>query len=115
MRSLPDVTGLGWSKVRALARQLAASEPVEELLDAAVPLLDAPEVPRRLLAVYLLGFASGQRPATLALLRERVPADPSWEVQEALAQAFDASCAAVGYEAALPTIDAWLTDPHPNA
>ena len=114
MRSLPDVTGLGWSKVRALARELAASGPVEELLEAAVPWLDAPEVPRRLLAVYLLGFTSGQRPANLALLRERVPADPSWEVQEALAQAFDGYCAAVGYEAALPTIDAWLTDPHPN-
>ena len=115
MLSLPDVTGLRWSKVRALAKELAASEPVEELVDAVVPLLDAPEVPRRLLAVYLLGFASGQRPANLAVLRERVPADPSWEVQEALAQAFDAYCAAVGYEAALPTIDAWLTDPHPNA
>ena len=36
-------------------------------------------------------------------------------MQEALAQAFDAACAAVGYAAALPTIDAWLTDPHPNA
>jgi 3-methyladenine DNA glycosylase AlkC len=44
-----------------------------------------------------------------------VPADPSWEVQEALAQAFDAYCAALGYEAALPTIDAWLADAHPNA
>ena len=52
--------------------------------------------------------------SALALLRERVPADRSWEVQEALAQAFDTYCAAVGYEAALPTIDAWPTDPHPN-
>jgi HEAT repeat protein len=43
-----------------------------------------------------------------------VPQDPSWEVQEALAQAFDAWCAVKGYEAALPVIDAWLGDPHPN-
>ena len=54
------------SKVRALAKELTASEPVEELVDAVVPLLDAPDVPRRLLAVYLLGFASGRRPTNLA-------------------------------------------------
>jgi 3-methyladenine DNA glycosylase AlkC len=35
-------------------------------------------------------------------------------VQEALAQAFDIWCAAVSYAVALPTIDAWLSDPHPN-
>jgi hypothetical protein len=32
-----------------------------------------------------------------------------------MAQAFDAYCAAVGYECAVPTIDAWLADPEPNA
>jgi hypothetical protein len=113
--SLPDVTGLGWSKVRAIANDLAATAPGAALAEVAGPLLDAPDVSHRLLAVYLLGFARGQAPATLAVLRQRVPADPSWEVQEALAQAFDAGCAAVGYEAAVPTIDAWLADPHPNA
>jgi hypothetical protein len=112
--SLPHVTGLGWSKVRALAKELTASEPLEDLVDGVVPLLDVPDVPRRLLAVYPLGFAGGRRPASLAILHERVPADPSWEV-EALAQAFDAYCASIGYEVALPTIDAWLADRHPNA
>jgi hypothetical protein len=115
MPSLPDVTGLGWSKIRALAKELAGGDSGEELLNAVVPLLDAPEVPQRLLAVYLLGFTSGQRPANLALLHKRVLADPSWEVQEALAQAFDTYCAAVGYETALPVIDCWLADAHPNA
>jgi 3-methyladenine DNA glycosylase AlkC len=115
VRSLPDVTGLGWSQVRAVAQILAAPEPVEELVAAAGPLLDAPAIARRVLAVSLLGFVSGRTPAALAIVRERVPADPSWEVQEALAQAFDAYCAAVGYEATVPMIDAWLTDPHPNA
>jgi|SRR5439155_23634402 len=32
-----------------------------------------------------------------------------------MAQAFDAYCSAIGYEVALPTIDAWLADPRPNA
>ena len=115
MRALPEVTGLGWSKVRAVAEQLASSEPAEELAVAALALLAAPEVPRRMLAVYLLGFTSGRRPDNLAVLRQRVAPDASWEVQEALSQAFDAYCAAVGYEAALPEIDAWLGDAHPNA
>jgi 3-methyladenine DNA glycosylase AlkC len=68
-----------------------------------------------MLAVYLLGFTTGAHPERLEVLRQRVPADPSWEVQEALAQAFDAHCAAIGYEAALPMIDAWLADAQPNA
>jgi hypothetical protein len=116
--SLPDVTGLGWSKVRAAAKAVAVTESGEHVVDAALALLDAPDVPRRMLAVYLVGFAEGSdagRAERLALLRERVPADPSWEVQEALAQAFDAYCAAIGYEAALPAIDAWLGDAQPNA
>jgi hypothetical protein len=112
---IPDVTGLGWSKVRAIARELAAADPVEGLIEEVVPLLDAPEIPRRCLAVYVLGFTSGQRPENLTVLHEKVSPDPSWEVQEALAQAFDAYCAAAGYESALPLIDAWLSDPHPNA
>src|SRR3954453_9021152 len=39
---IPDVTGLGWSKVRAIARELAAADPVDGLVEAVVPLLDAP-------------------------------------------------------------------------
>jgi hypothetical protein len=65
-------------------------------------------------AVYLLGFTAGVRPGNLEVLREQVAPDPDWEVQEALAQAFDIYCAAVGYESALPAIDAWLADAQPN-
>jgi hypothetical protein len=70
VRSLPDVRGLRWSQIRALAQDLAAAEPAEALVAAAVPLLDAPETARRVLAVYLLGFASGRAPAALAVLRD---------------------------------------------
>jgi len=73
------------------------------------------DVAHRQLAVYLLGWTSPARPENLRILRERGGLNPSWEVQEALAQAFDAFCAAVGYEHALPTIDRWLADAQPNA
>jgi hypothetical protein len=114
MLPIPTLDGLNWSGIRALARTLAAAPPTE-VTAAALPLLDAPDAPHRMLGVYLLGFAAGEPAARLETLRQRVPPDPSWEVQEALAQTFDASCAALGYEAALPTIDAWLADAHPNA
>jgi hypothetical protein len=111
---IPTFDSLNWSKVRALARDLATSSPADEVVQAALPLLDASEPKRRMLSVYLLGFTSGERPANVAVLRERVAPDLDWEVQEALAQAFDAYCAAVSYEAALPVIDAWLADTQPN-
>ena len=104
MLTVPPLDGLGWSKVRAVARELAGSASPDEIAATALPLLDAPEARRRMLAVYLLGFTAGARPANLELLRERAVPDPDWEVQEALAQACDAYCAAVGYEAALPEI-----------
>jgi hypothetical protein len=94
--------------------ELAASEPLDEVAAAALSLRTASTPVERQLAVYLLGFTCGQRPAHLALLRKQAATDPSWEVQEMIAQAFDAFCAAIGYEAALPAIDAWLADYHGN-
>ncbi|HEV2236618.1 MAG TPA: DNA alkylation repair protein [Ktedonobacterales bacterium] len=114
MQPIPPLEGLSWTKVRALARELAAA-PAAEVIAAALPLLDAPDPSRRMLGVYLLGYAAGDPLAQLELLRRRVPPDPDWEVQEALAQAFDALAAALRYEAALSVLDAWLAEAHPNA
>ncbi|WIG61029.1 MAG: Macrolide export ATP-binding/permease protein MacB [Ktedonobacterales bacterium] len=115
MQPIPSLDGLNWSQVRTLARELAASELRDDVVAAALPLLDAAEAKRRMLAVYLLGFTSDARPGNLDILLERVVPDPDWEVQEALAQAFNAYCTAVDYETALPVIDGWLADAHPNA
>jgi hypothetical protein len=114
VQPIPSLDNLSWSKVRALARELAASTPAEKVVHTALPLLDVPHPKQRMLAVYLLGFTAAGHSANLAVLRERAVPDPDWEVQEALAQAFDACCAALDYEAALPVIDDWLADPHPN-
>ena len=115
MPSHPSLDGLNWPKIRALAQQLAASEAGETLLGEVGDDLASPEVSARMYAVYLLGFTSDRHPEHLDLLRERAVPDQSWEVQEALAQAFDAYCATRGYEAALPLIDTWLGDTQPNA
>lgn len=67
----------------------------------------------RMYAVFLLGHLS-QDPDVLSFLRNEVSADSNWRVQEVLAKAFDDFCAVKGYEEALPVIDKWLSDPHPN-
>ena len=67
----------------------------------------------RMYAVFLLGHLS-QEPDVLSFLRDDVSADSNWRVQEVLAKAFDDFCAVRGYEAALPVIDEWLSDPRPN-
>ena len=67
----------------------------------------------RMYAVFLLGHLS-QESDVLSFLRDDVSADSNWRVQEVLAKAFDDFCAVRGYEAALPLIDEWLSDPRPN-
>jgi DNA alkylation repair enzyme len=115
MDPMPSLEGLGWSKVRAVAQQLAATGTPDEVAMVAEQELSSEDTKRRMLAIYLLGFTASARPANMTKLHERATLDPSWEAQEALAQAFDTYCAAIGYEAALPTIDAWLGDARPNA
>jgi HEAT repeat protein len=111
----PSLANLSWVKIRAIGKELAASQPLDDVVEAASAELTTEDHRRRMLATYLLGFTAGERPANLERLRQVVPEDPSWEVQEVLAQAFDASCSAIGYESALPTIDSWLADSRPNA
>ena len=115
MHAVPPLQGLSWAKIRTVAAEVAASAPVESVVAIAHHHLTAPEAAYRQFGVYLLGCISAARPDQLEALRTRVVPDPNWQVQEALAQAFDAYCAAVGYDAALPTIDCWLADEHPNA
>lgn len=67
----------------------------------------------RMYAVFLLRHLS-QESDVLSFLRDDVSADSNWRVQEVLAKAFDDFCAVRGYEAALPVIDEWLSDPRPN-
>ena len=67
----------------------------------------------RMYAVFLLGRLS-QDEDILAFLKNVVAEDDNWRVQEVLAKAFDEFCATRGYRNALPVIDEWLCDAHPN-
>jgi len=113
--SIPPLAGLSYVRVRTLAREYAAAQDPQQAAASALVWLAAPDEARRMLAVWLLGYIPTAWTDHLAVLREHGVPDPSWRVQEALAQAFDAFCAATGYENSLPTIDSWLADAHPNA
>ncbi len=110
-----SLEGLNWAQLRKHAQQMAATAPASEIVRLAQDYLTSSISKERQLGTYLLGFAETDRAASLATLRRLAVPDEDWEVQEAVAQAFDECCAAIGYEAALPTIDAWLADTHPNA
>jgi tetratricopeptide (TPR) repeat protein len=64
------------------------------------------------LGVCLLGLM-GSKDA-LSFLKNTVSLNPSWQVQEFLAMAFDVYCKKNGYEGSLETITEWLNDANQN-
>ena len=67
----------------------------------------------RMYGVFLFGYLSEDR-EILDFMKTKVSKDENWRVQEVLAKAFDEYCRKIGYEQALPVIDEWLRDIHPN-
>ncbi len=103
----------GFTDVRRAADELAV-ESVDERLRIAEALYQSPIVQVRMLATFLYGDMAEQSELCLTILRTVVSRDADWRVQEILAKAFDRFCADSGYEQALPTIIAWLSDESPN-
>jgi HEAT repeat protein len=104
----------GFKPIRDLAGQALASRSEDETLALAHELYRSDVHQARMMATILFGQLAPARPEAFAFLRDVVSRDPDWRTQEMLAMAFDASCKAAGYEQALPVIESWLGDPHPN-
>jgi 3-methyladenine DNA glycosylase AlkD len=68
----------------------------------------------RSVGVFLLGYIASKDISALQILKNTVSLDPSWQVQEILAKAFDQYCSDIDYETALPTIKEWLKSDNPN-
>jgi 3-methyladenine DNA glycosylase AlkD len=68
----------------------------------------------RMLAVFIFGHWAAKSEDILKFMRTEINRDADWRVQEILAQAFDRYCADVGYQQAMPVIQDWLKDEHPN-
>lgn len=113
LEKLSKITN-GFKPMETEALQIFKSKPVEEVITLARELLKDERYQVRALAVFLLGYAASQEPKALNILRNEVSKDPSWQVQEILAKAFDQYCKDCGYEKSLPTIEDWLMDENPN-
>ena len=67
----------------------------------------------RMYGVFLFGYLSEDK-EILDFMKKEVSKDENWRVQEVLAKSFDEYCKKTGYEQALPVMDEWLRDAHPN-
>jgi len=65
-------------------------------------------------AVYIMGVISYKHKKAYAFLKNNVYKNPTWQVQEFLAMAFDNYCKNNGYEESLQTIDEWLNSKNQN-
>ena len=66
----------------------------------------------QMMGVYILGLIGNKE--ALFFLKNTVSKNPSWQVQEFLAMAFDIYCKKNGYESSLDTINEWLSDENAN-
>jgi hypothetical protein len=77
-------------------------------------LITDPSYQGRMLGTFMLGVLSVENEQALEILRTIVSGDQNWRVQEMLAKAFDEFAGKTRYEKALPEIEGWLADSHPN-
>ncbi|HET9222448.1 MAG TPA: DNA alkylation repair protein [Roseiflexaceae bacterium] len=105
--------GQSWSAIRRAAQAYLA-QPEPHAYDLALGWYADPAWEVRYFAVLVLGGLAAADPRALAALYDRCGDDSAWQVNEALAMAFDDYCAAVGYEVALPEIHRWLVAPRAN-
>ena len=104
----------GFGDIRLAADEVASSRSAADSITVAHRLFGSDVHQARILATFIFGRFAAQDADCLAFLRWSVSRDADWRVQEILAQAFDYVCQTVGYEPALPLIEDWLADGHPN-
>jgi 3-methyladenine DNA glycosylase AlkC len=104
----------GFKPIENIAIDIFKSNVAEECLKIADELIENDIYQARALGVFLLGHLASANPVALQIMRTKVSRDPSWQVQEILAKAFDQYCSNISYEQALPIIREWLADTNPN-
>src|SRR5205823_6462575 len=104
---------LKWPALRHGARAFL-SKPQASAFDSAVQWYENPAWEVLFFAVSVLGGLAAEDERALDFLREKCGSDHAWQVNEALAMAFDDYCAATSYEQALPEMRKWLASPRAN-
>ncbi|GLB47809.1 HEAT repeat domain-containing protein [Neptunitalea lumnitzerae] len=104
----------GFKPIEGAAKRIFECKTTDDCFAYAYGFLKYNSYQIRCLGVFILGKIAAKNPRALQILQLEVSNDPSWQVQETLAKAFDQYCKDVGYENALPTIKDWLQDTNPN-
>ncbi|MEM8530827.1 MAG: DNA alkylation repair protein [Chloroflexota bacterium] len=107
-------TQRGFADIRKAAQEVVATHDPSDSLSIAAALFATETHQARMLATFIFGAYAGTDESALNFLYMIVSRDPDWHVQEVLAKSFDRYCATVGYEQALPVIEAWLADEYPT-
>jgi 3-methyladenine DNA glycosylase AlkC len=104
----------GFGEMRNEAQKIVKEESVPQSFQIAKQLYGSDKYQVRMVGVFVLGYTASKSEDAFKILRKTVSEDPSWQVQEILAQAFSDYCKQIGYEKALPTIKEWFKDKNPN-
>lgn len=100
--------------VKSEAKDYYRSHSLDECFHMGLALYQSDNFQIQEVGVFLLGYSAHRYPAALSFLQDTVSLHDSWKVQEILAMAFDIHCKTIGYEAALPLIEAWLNSDRAN-
>jgi 3-methyladenine DNA glycosylase AlkC len=109
---LEQLIGKNWSAIRQVAR---VPGPVPaECVRAGDRMVRPLGMGSALVRVGAAGWPGARDPRALVFLFEHCGDAPAWQVNEALAMAFDDYCAALGYEQAILAMQQWLQAPQAN-
>jgi 3-methyladenine DNA glycosylase AlkC len=96
------------------AEAFCKNKPILECWEAAMECYNCELYYIQSFAVYIMGVISYKHKEAYTFLKNNVSVNPSWQVQEFLAMAFDNYCKNNEYEKSLKTIDEWLNSKNKN-
>jgi 3-methyladenine DNA glycosylase AlkC len=101
-----------WSLIPKEAENIYQNNSPEDCRNIAIECYNCELFYIQMLAVYIIGLIGDKK--ALHFLRDTVSKNPSWQVQEFLAMAFDNYCKNNGYENSLNVINEWLNNENAN-
>ena len=101
-----------YSLVQKESEKIYTESPPKECWEFALECYNCQPHYIQMLGVYILGLIGNKK--ALSFLKTTVSKNPSWQVQEFLAMAFDNYCKKNGYEKSLETIHEWLNNKNAN-
>ncbi|WP_461254944.1 DNA alkylation repair protein [Treponema sp. R80B11-R83G3] len=100
--------------IRKEAENFCKNNSIENCWDVAMECYNCELYYIQAFGVYIMGVIAHKQKKVYNFLKNKVSINPSWQVQEFLAMAFDNYCKNIGYEKSLETIYEWLNSKNKN-